>query len=135
MPVFIYTPDQILRIGLSILGVSLHRQQRQSYRSKLDDFCAHYGTDPVVLAQMWEDLQTTTNNEAHINATAPDNRNSGANVKNFLRSLHFLMRYGTEGERKVASGNSKKTVRKWTWFFLNKVMALRQEKVSIFSLA
>ena len=129
MVVYIYTAKQVQRIGLKILGVNRHRQQRQSNKSNLADFKAHYCVDPVVCAQMWEDLQTTTLPDAQINATAPDNRNSGANLKNFLRAFHFLMRYGTELERKVSSGNTRSTVRKWTWFFVEKIYALRGLKV------
>jgi len=129
MPVYIYTADQVQRIGLKILGVDRHRQKRQSNKSNLADFKAHYGVDPSVCAQMWEDLQTATIQEIRVNATSPDNRNSGANLKNFLRAFHFLMRYGTELERKVASGNTRTTVRKWTWFFVEKIAALRGLKV------
>lgn len=132
MPVYIYTADQVQRIGLKILGVDRHRQKRQSKKSNLADFKAHYGVDPAVCAQMWEDVQTTTIQNAHVNATSPDNLNSGANFKNFLRAFHFLMRYGTELERKVASGNARNTVRKWTWFFVEKIVALKELKVRIF---
>lgn len=130
MPIYIYTSKQVLRIGLKVLGVDDHRQQRQSQKSNLEDFKCHYGTDPVVVAQIWEDLQTATENEIRVRASAMDNMNSGCNFKNFLRSIHFLMRYGTEGERKVVTGNSKKTVRKWTWYFLERIQALRRSKVS-----
>lgn len=129
MTIYIYTSDQVLRIGLKLLGVDQHRQRRQSKKSNLADFKAHYCVHPNVCAQMWEDVQTTTIQEARVNASAPDNKNSGANLKNFLRAFHFLMRYGTELERKVTSGNSRNTVRKWTWFFVEKIAALRGLKV------
>jgi len=130
MVVYIYTADQVRRIGLKILGVDRHRQKRQSAKSNLADFKAHYGVDPIVCAQMWEDLQTTTIAAAQIDAKSSYNRNSGANLKNFLRGFHFLMRYGTELERKVSSGNARNTVRKWTWFFVEKIAALKGLKVS-----
>jgi len=89
MPLFIYTADQLLRIGLKMLGSDEHRQKRQSKKSNLADFKAHYGVYPIVIAQMWEDLQTTTIPEARFEAKAPHNRNSGANIKNFLRAYFF----------------------------------------------
>ena len=129
MPLYIYTPAQVQRIGLKMVGIDQRRQQRQSQKSNLEDFKTHYCVDPIVCAMMWEDLQTTAITEARIKASAPDNRNNGANLKNFLRAFHFLMRYGTEGERKASSGNCKNTVRKWTWFFCQKIEALKQSKV------
>jgi hypothetical protein len=123
--ILIYTPDQVLRIGLKLIGVSTQRQQRQLPKTNLHDFSSHFGTDPGVCAKIWEDLQTTTIAEAQLDASLK----GGANIKNFLRSCHFLKRYKTEQERKVDSGNSKKTVRKWTWFFLAKIKALREQKI------
>jgi len=120
-----YTPAQVLRIGLKLIGVSRERQQRQLHKTNVTDFKAHFGTEPIVCAKMWDDLQTTDIADAKIKATLHD----GANLKNFLRACHFLMRYKTEAERKVDSGHTKKTVRKWTWFFLAKIKALKAAKV------
>lgn len=127
MPIFIYTPAQLLRIGLKLLKVDPHKLKTQSYESRMADFKGHYGTQPIVLARMWEDLQTILH--APLKATRPENLNSGANIKYFLRAAHFLMRYQTEVERKVATGNTQKTVRKWTWFFLEKICELRDHKI------
>lgn len=118
-----------MRLGLKLLGVDKERQRRQSKKSNLADFKAHYCVAPIVCAQMWEDLQTTTIQDARVFAASPQNRNSGANLKNFLRAFHFLMRYGTEQERKVATGQARNTVRKWNWFFVEKIGALHGLKV------
>lgn len=126
--IYIYSPAQMLWIGLKLLKVDPKKLSKQKQSSKMEDFKGHYGTEPHILAQIWEDMQTILDDP--LRASRPDNMNSGANLKNFLRAVQFLMRYQTEVERKVASGHSKKTVRKWTWFFLEKLCALREHKVS-----
>jgi len=120
-----YTADQVLKVGLKLLGVSTARQNRQKHKTNVQDFRDHYGTEPDICAKIWDDLQTTNIPDAKIQATLYP----GRDLKNFLRACHFLRRYKTEAERKVDSGNTKKTVRKWTWFFLHKIGALRAEKI------
>jgi len=120
-----YTPEQVLRIGLKTHGVTRQQMERRLKKTNIADFKSLYGTEPKVLAQIWDDLQTTDIDEAKINATLHD----GCNLKYFLRACHFLMRYKTESERKLDTGNGKKTIRKWTWFFLAKIKALKAAKV------
>lgn len=129
MPIYIYTPDQVLRIGLKMVGVDCHRQKKQKNSTNLEDFRAHYCVDPIVCAQMWEDLQTTNIQEAHVDAKSVDNLNSGCNLKNFLRAFHFLMRYQTDREKKCSSGHASETIRKWIWYFVVKIGALRGMKI------
>jgi len=81
-----YTTDQVLTIGLKLIGVSKRRMQRQKRETNFEDFRAHYGTDPDICAKIWDDLQTTNIPNAKIKATLYP----GANLKNFLRACHFL---------------------------------------------
>ena len=60
MPVFLYTPKQVLVIGLGIAGCSHERQLRVSSKTNLDHFEDAFGVHPKVCAKIWEDLQTTT---------------------------------------------------------------------------
>jgi hypothetical protein len=46
-----------LHIGLKIQGLDGKRQRKQSRATNITDFRAFYGSDPLVLAQIWEDLQ------------------------------------------------------------------------------
>ena len=109
-----------------MVGVDRERQRRQKRSTKVEDFKAHYGVHPIVCAQIWEDLQTANIAEAHIEAKSVDYRNSGCNLKFFLRAFHFLMRYSTDRERKCSSGAARETARKWVWFFVRKIGALRE---------
>jgi len=80
MVVLVYTEEQILRIGLGLIGVDRKRQKRQLPKTNVSDFKAHYGTEPKICKKIWEDLQTTTIPEAKLDATLTD----GADIKNFL---------------------------------------------------
>jgi hypothetical protein len=70
--VAILTADEILRKGLLLVGFDFRRQDEVSKASNLGRFRAHYGSNPVVYAQMWEDFQTTVIPEACI-----DDKNGG----------------------------------------------------------
>jgi hypothetical protein len=120
-PVLIYTADQTLRIGLKMHGYNNLRIRKQPRKINIEDFKAHFGTEPMVLAQVWEDIQTTIEEPVVASKSS-----SGATFTRFLQSINFLMRYPTEKERK---GPSRNTIRNWTWFFLQKVGSLRSEKV------
>ena len=121
----IYTPDQILHRGLRLVGMEDNNMQKQSRKSNIEDFKAFYGCHPVVLAQIWEDLQTSHVIEARIDVT----KKRSIHMKNFLRACMFLNLYPTESVRKVQSGNTKKTVRKWCWYFLERLQHLKKAKV------
>ena len=126
----LYTPDQVLWRGLSLAGMSRQRQRRQKKHVNINDFKAYYGAHPMVLAQIWEDLQTTTIPEARIHPLGRYKKRS-VNLKNFLRTHNFLKCYQTEDVRKITSGKSKKTLRKWCWYFLKRMHALKGVKVSL----
>lgn len=64
MTVFIYTLAQILRIGLKLLKVDPDKLKKQSYRSKMEDFKGHYGTEPVVLCN--EQLLMGAESREHV---------------------------------------------------------------------
>jgi len=89
------------------------------------DFKAVYGGHPIVLAALWLQLQTTAVAAAKIDTS----KKRSVHLKNFLRSMHFLKRYPTETIRKYQSGNTRKTVRKWCWYFVDRIAALREEKI------
>jgi len=129
--IYIYTGNQVLQSGLEMVGFPLERQQRQKRASNIDDFEAHYGVHPVVIAQIWEDLQRTPIAAARLCASPPWASNGMVTMKNLLHSFHFLKRYQTESERKGTTGYSKPTLRTWCWFFVKRIQALKAAKVSL----
>jgi len=69
----IYTPIEMLVEGLKVLGWDeTNMTSTLTIKTKKDRFRGHYGSNPDVAAQMWEDLQTTTVQAARID---PSKRN------------------------------------------------------------
>lgn len=119
----ILTADEMLRKGLEHVGFDRARQQNVSKRTNIRRFMAHFGSSPVVYAQVWEDLQTTAILQARIDATKSD-------ADSFLMAVHFLKCYPTEDELSGRFQICEKTARKWAWYFATKIQALKEQKVS-----
>jgi hypothetical protein len=83
----------------------------------------HYGSDPLVYAQIWEDLHTTNNPEAHISEKAT--------ADSFLQRMHFVKLYPKKSERAGTSKECQKTAPRWVWYFIPKVQALKGENVTL----
>ena len=122
MVLLILTPDEVLREGLELVGCDYRQQQRVGRATNLVHFKSFYGSNPVVYAEIWEDLQTTDNQEARIDADCCD-------VSSFLMAMNFLKLYGTEQARAVLFKICEQSARKWSWFFVKKVQALKNQKV------
>jgi len=130
MPLYIYSAAQVERIGLRLVHTGDPQMaKKQSAAENLEDFKAAFGAHPIVVTQIWEDLQTTTIPKAKVKACAPENRNNGRNLINFLHAFKFLRIYLTERIRKGETGKVRNTVRKWTWFFVEKIVALQGMKI------
>jgi hypothetical protein len=122
MVVFL-TADEFLRHGLMLVGFDVRRQQRVARATNVGRFKTYYGSDPVVYAAIWEDLNTTENLAARIS--------DKAKVDSFLQGIYFLKCYPKEAERAGTFQVCEKTARKWGWYFAQKIQALKEEKVSL----
>ncbi len=119
--VVILTADEMMRIGLEMCGFDGRRQNKACRALNLRRFKAHFGSNPIVYAQIWEDLQTTMIPKARIDGKMC--------VESFLMAILFLKIYPTE---EVLSGLFKicdTSVRKWVWYYVTKIQALKKEKV------
>jgi len=130
----IYSADQVLQRGLLLAGGSRRRLAKQKKSSNIEDFKSFYGSHPVVLAQVWEDLQSTSatitnKNGDVVSARIETKRTRCVHLKNFLRAHQFLKQYQTEKQRKLPFRNTEKTIRKWTWYFIERMAALKSEKI------
>jgi len=122
---YIYSADQVMRIGLKLYGFDLERQNRVQYSTRLKNFKAFFGVHPLIIARLWEELQTTAVAEAQIVPTPPLARYGLCTIAMFLHTFHFLKRYPTEIEREGITGFCSVTLRKWCWFFVEKIRALK----------
>jgi hypothetical protein len=87
----IYTLNEILLIGLRLVGFTECRINRAKMATNIERFKAYYGSNPTVCAFSWQDLQETELKTAWV---PPSKRN----LKHFLMVLHHLKRYPTEIE-------------------------------------
>jgi hypothetical protein len=81
-------------------------------------FKSHFGSHPDVYAQIWEDLQSTADPEAPVNALDND-------LDAFLIGLHFLKCYPRESKQAGMFNISERTVRKYNWHYATKIQALK----------
>jgi hypothetical protein len=81
-----------------------------------------YGSNPIVYAQIIEDLQTT-----HIAEARVDSKN--ISVEKLLIAMNFLKCYQSEEVRSGQFRVSEKTARKWGWFYSKKIQALKEQKI------
>ena len=118
----VVTADEMLELGLAIGGFSTLQVQRASRKTNVDRFVGKYGSKPLVLCKIWEDLQTTTNVLARIDPSKDD-------LSNFLSSMWWIKQYPTEEDRTSFNGRSRTTLRKWGWYFMKKLQAMKAQKV------
>ena len=101
----IVTADEMLHKGLQLGGYDLFRQEKVQRSKNLARFRALYGSNPVVYAQILEDLQATQIEEARVDAEM-------VCVDSFLMAMHFLMRYPTEDQLSGLFKICERTARK-----------------------
>lgn len=122
-PRILHTADDFLRIGLDWAGFNAFRQENVNEATNIQRFKSHFGSSPIVYANVWEDLLTTEVDEARINPRSK--------VENFFLSLYFLNVYPTEEKLAGLSKTCEMSARKWAWFFARKVQALKVKKVRL----
>ena len=118
----VITPEEMLVQGLLLAGVSQRSIDRCKDSTNDEKFLLRYGSNQVVLCQIWEDLQTTTIEAAR----APPKQ---LVLKYFLMANHFLRHYGVESERALAYGLHRDTCRDWSWHYVEKIAALKGQKI------
>ena len=119
---FIITADEFLKIGIKLVSYTKRQIRRCKKKTNVERFVAHFGSIPCVCACIWEDLQTTEVEEAQV----PVN---DLNVEYFLMAMYHLKRYVTESEREAIFDISKKWGREKVWFYIEKVQALKAQKI------
>jgi hypothetical protein len=108
----------LLKIGLNLVSCN----SNENILTKVDNFKSFYGSDPNVVRLMLNDLQTTTIQAARLEANEID-------IDYFLMSLYFLRCYPSEIQLGATFKVSKKTVRKWIWFYVKKIQLMKGDKV------
>ena len=122
--VVVHSASEVLERGLQLAGVSGMEQQRVQRKTNIRKFNNHFGSHPHVIAAIFDDLQTTTVARARISGHWVD-------LDKLLHACYFLKRYRTEDERATKGDKGcDKSIRAWTWYFVEKIQALKATKVS-----
>jgi hypothetical protein len=105
------------------VGFKRSRLKRAEKKTNIDRFRGHFGSNPNVIAEILEDLQTTEVEEAYV----PSEK---LNIDHFLMAMHHLKRYPTEIEREAIFNISHMWGRNSCWFYIEKVQALKAQKIT-----
>lgn len=120
--VVVCSPTELRRRGLRLVNYTKKRLRKAKTKKNNERFVGHFGASPSVIAQMWEDLQTTTVERAHVH---PDMLGIDA----FSMTMHHLKRHPTELEREATFDINEKTGRKKIWPWAERLQALKEEKI------
>jgi DDE superfamily endonuclease len=122
----ILTGDEMLLYGLKLLGweeKQLVRKSKNNRDNLLSLFKSDFGASPAVVAQIFEDLQTTDLPAARISFATMDD------AAQLLYALNFLKQYPTEGQRQNKWHLCDKNLRENGWDLLLRLQALKAEKI------
>jgi DDE superfamily endonuclease len=119
----ILTDDEVLARGLELVGFDEVKQAKAGEISNVLLFKEHYGSMPIVYAQLWEDLQLTDD------ATARVNDAKEKDFDYFMAAVHFLKAYPTEGQRAGIFKRCKRNCRDWGWTYVKKISLLKPAKI------
>jgi hypothetical protein len=117
--VFRITAAQFKILGIEMIIGFDHTRTCEAMR--LRRWHAYFGASPETCSEIFVDLQRTQVEEARVKR---------------LDAFHFLIAFywlkGNEPDEKLAVQFKlvEKTARKWKWYYLRKIEALRAEKVT-----
>ena len=114
------TAKQFLQLGMELAGFNRH--QKISERTCRMRFAAWFCCTPEACSSCWNDLRTSKIDDVRLSESA--------DPKHFMIALKFMKSYDTEAALAGTFECDEKTVRKWVWFYIEKISALRNEKVS-----
>jgi len=107
---------------LQLVHFSEGHIDRAGIQSNITRFKKHHGCNPSVAARAFENLQATDNREARLG------RNK-ISCFCFLQSLNFLHVCDMEERQEPTFDRLPKTLRKWVWWDVKKVAALKHLEI------
>jgi len=120
----IVPPSAVLSRGLSLVGFDERRQGSVRRSKNIERFCTHCGSKPTVYAKLWSDLQQTAIPTAKI-----DLNDDHTCLEHLLMAVHFLKCYQKDNQSEATFKLSNTTIRKWVWFYVKKIQAMKEEKI------
>jgi hypothetical protein len=111
----VYRASYFLQLGHKIVGCKPHEYRLRGARAK---FMSLYGTEPQVVALLWDILPDSVKNM------------NGCHPKHLLWALNFLKAYDTAINNGTRFRCDEKTFRKWCWHMLASIEPLKYQVVS-----
>jgi hypothetical protein len=109
--------DNFLQLGLQLAGFNQGCRQSTCADTNRHRFTSNFEVSPKTCMEIFLHFQTTHIDAAHVNKPKP---------VYMMMAIHWLSTYKTEEQ---IAGNFKvveKTVQKWTWFYTQKIQALKE---------
>lgn len=122
-PAVILTAKEIMEEGLVLVNYTLARIYRtKNSKTNKQRFKDHFGCSPSVCARIFEDLQTTDDENARLD-------DKMISIHALLMTLHLMYRYPTEKQAEAIFDLSPKTMRQKVRYYIKKIQALKAEKI------
>jgi hypothetical protein len=123
----ILSPIDVMGMGLAYIGVSREQQAKMSAHNMVEDFNAHFGSSPLVIASIWYDLCHTSIPEAQLE----EKEKTEKGFKRYMIAHFFLWAYPKNANltktrfkicRRYLEGNE-------LWYWPTKIGALKATKI------
>jgi hypothetical protein len=85
----ILSPSDVMQKGLGYIGIGRGQQAKMSLKAKVEDFKAHYGSSPLVIADIWHDLCHNSIEAARLE----EKETSEKGFKRYMLSHFYLWSY------------------------------------------
>jgi hypothetical protein len=125
--VVLFSADEMMKRGLICVNFSLEQQARVQRKTNVQRFKRAFGSNALVYAQVWEDLQTTSVQAARILVRPKD---ADKKLNAFLHAVFFLRKYPTEDDGSPRFEMSVRTARDTKWYYVRKLQALKAQKIT-----
>ena len=121
------SPVEVMKMGLVYVGIGQEQQAKMSVQDNVDDFKAHFGSTPLVIADIWHDLCHTTIEEAQLE----EREKSEKGFKRYMIGHFFLWAH----PKNIKLMKSRFDIcerylqGKELWYWPKKIRALKKKKI------
>ena len=123
---FLVAPLRMARKGLE--RVHSRYAMSKNFRRQVEEFKGIYGRHPLHISRIWKDFQTFEAKEFKLPMPLEEASNPST-LNHFFWALEFLKVYCKETKRSIDAGADRKQVRERTWFFVDRLGALKGLKI------
>lgn len=113
-------PNEMLVLGLALIKKTVRNPAAPRSKQNNERFLACFGTTPEAASTLFGDLQTTNIMEARIESIC---------FKYFMMTLNWIKSNKLQPELAGTFEVHEDTVRKWTWFYIKRIQALKEVKI------